>query len=153
MSAANHFTARLGTLDYGHWTALALLGYWSPWLTHPAGALRFNGFELAEWTTFLPGVRDGSLPVTRLSFLIPLACLVLLLGIAAARSKSMPALRWGLMLLALLCSYGVFPSYPYILTAYRDPEFRLQFLVACAALLGLGLTFFLKAGWLDVLQI
>src|SRR6185436_5919146 len=67
---------------------LALIGYWTPWLTHPVAALRLNGFELSEWVTFLPGVRDGSLPFNRLAFLIPLACLALLLSITASHFRS-----------------------------------------------------------------
>src|SRR5437870_3045187 len=69
------------------WLALllALVGYWLPWLTAPAAALRLNGYELSEWITFLPGVRDGSLPLNRLVFLLPLACLALLFALAAAR--------------------------------------------------------------------
>src|SRR5258706_7220944 len=62
---------------------LALFGYWLPWLTHPSAALRLNGYELSEWITYLPGVRDGSLPLSRLVFLLPLGCLALLLGLAA----------------------------------------------------------------------
>src|SRR5260221_287867 len=62
---------------------LALIGYWLPWLTHPVAALRLNGYELSEWVTYLPGVRDGSLPLSRLLFLLPLSCLALLLGLAA----------------------------------------------------------------------
>ena len=68
--------------------ALAVAGYWLPWLTHPAAALRLNGYELSEWVTFLPGVRDGSLPLSRLVFLIPLACLALLCGLVAAQPAS-----------------------------------------------------------------
>src|SRR5207245_1175929 len=62
---------------------LALVGYWLPWLTHPAAALRLNGYELSEWVTYLPGVRAGSLPLSRLEFLLPLGCVALLLGLAA----------------------------------------------------------------------
>src|SRR5258708_34443636 len=69
---------------------LALFGYWLPWLTHPAAALRLNGYELSEWVTFLPGVRDGSLPLGRLVFLLPLGCLALLLGLAATWQVSPP---------------------------------------------------------------
>src|SRR5258706_12494313 len=75
---------------------LALVGYWLPWLTHPAAALRLNGYELSEWVTFLPGVRDGSLPLSRLLFLLPLGCLALLLGLAA----TWPAARAGQLLAA-----------------------------------------------------
>ena len=77
---------------------LALVGYWLPWLTHPAAALRLNGYELSEWVTFLPAVRDGSSPLTRLVFLLPLAALALLCGLAAARpatTLSLPPLGDG----------------------------------------------------------
>src|SRR5258707_12161641 len=63
---------------------LALVGYWLPWLTHPVAALRLNGYELSEWVTYLPGVRDGSLPLSRLLFLLPLSCLALLLALASS---------------------------------------------------------------------
>ena len=66
--------------------AAALVGYWSPWLTHPAAALRLNGYELSEWITFLPDVRTGNLALSRLLFLLPLACLALLLALVATRT-------------------------------------------------------------------
>src|SRR6185369_540532 len=139
--------------------ALALVGYWLPWLTHPVAALRLNGYELSEWVTFLPGVRDGSLPLTRLVFLLPLGCLALLLAIAASwqpphpiqvlatssepprppaprsgLAAMLPVIRswggWGLLLLSLVCAFTVFPPYPYLLTAYADPEYRAQLFIA-----------------------
>ncbi len=167
---------RLRTLDFGPRTSLglrtlsvllALIGYWTPWLTHRAAALRLNGYELSEWVTFLPGVRDGSLPFNRLAFLIPLACLALLLGIAASRFRpTAPSpsswlrakwprsvIGWVLLGLAVLCCYTVFPPYPYIFRAYADPEFQLQFFVALATLFGLILTLYLPVGLNTVLQI
>lgn len=146
---------------------LALIGYWTPWLTHRAVALRLNGYELSEWVTFLPGVRDGSLPFNRLAFLIPLACLALLLGIAASRFRPTATppsswlrlkwprsiIGWVLLVLAALCCYTIFPPYPYLLTAYADPEFQLQFFVALATLFGLILTLYLPVGLNTVLQI
>jgi hypothetical protein len=135
--------------------ALALLGFWMPWLTHPAAALRMNAFELSEWVTFLPGVRTGEAGFGRLSFLAPSACLALLFAIASARTRAMQSRRWreallphsligwGWLALALLCVATVFPYYPYILSAYANPEFQTQFFVACAALLGVVLVFLL----------
>ena len=147
--------------------ALALLGYWSPWLTHPAASLRLNGYELSEWVTFLPGVHNGSLALSRLSFLVPLACLSLILSITASLTASprpRPAslfwprwpsalLGWILLFLALLCSAALFPAYPYILTAYKDPEFQFQFFIACAIPFGILLTFYLPTELKDLLQI
>jgi hypothetical protein len=151
---------------------LALTGYWLPWLTHPAAALRFNGYELSEWVTFLPGVRDGSLPLSRLVFLLPLACLALLCGLVAARPAStlvlpplgaaarqppapprrglgtmLPAVAdptgWVLLGLGLLLAFTVLPPYPYLLTAYADAEYQTQFFAAVLTLLAWALVAYL----------
>jgi hypothetical protein len=125
----------------------ALAGYWSPWLTHPAVALRLSGFDLAEWVTFLPGVRDGSLPLTRLVFLLPLACLALLLGLAAQASPRREGWRiwlpgslwaWGLWLLAGVCALLVLPPYEAFRNREYWPEYQTQFWAACAALAGVA---------------
>ena len=163
--------------------AAALVGYWSPWLTHPAAALRLNGYELSEWITFLPGVRSGDLPLSRLLFLLPLACLALLLVLVATRLTSpmtlpplgeaarqptraarpragwaaaLPALAgpwaWALLLAAGVCAFTLFPPYPYLLTALRDPEFQGQFFVASLTLVGLIIVGYLPTPLKDALQ-
>jgi hypothetical protein len=152
---------------------LALVGYWLPWLTHPVAALRLNGYELSEWVTYLPGVRDGSLPLSRLLFLLPLGCLALLLAAASSwqapqpprlltttappvapaerggLADLLPGIRgwsgWGLLALSLVCAFTVFPPYPYLLTAYADNEYRGQLFVA-----GLGVVLLLLALYLPV---
>jgi len=154
--------------------ALALIGYWLPWLTHPAAALRLNGYELSEWVTFLPGVRDGSLPLGRLVFLLPLGCLALLLGLAATWQVSppprlltpapinpaptgprsglnalLPSIRgaggWSLLLLGLVCAFTVFPPYPYLLTATAYPEYRTQLFAASLGVVLLLLALYLPS--------
>jgi hypothetical protein len=153
---------------------LALVGYWLPWLTAPAAALRLNGYELSEWVTYLPGVRDGSLPLSRLLFLLPLACLALLLALAASRSADAPPIYilggepqsprprparprtglaallpvaglggWVLLIVGAVCALVVVPPYPYFLTAYADPEYRLQLFVALFSLVALLLALYL----------
>jgi hypothetical protein len=135
--------------------ALALFGFWQPWLALPAGALQLNAYELSEWVEFLPGVFIGALPFDRLTFLIPCACLTVLFGLAAARlRRAAPrgwfsalwpdtALGWGLLLLAGLSAAAVFPYYPYLLSAYADPEFQAQFFIACTATLAVPLALLL----------
>ncbi|MCS6909370.1 MAG: hypothetical protein NZM11_02200 [Anaerolineales bacterium] len=144
---------------------LALFGYWQPWLALPAGALQPNAYELSEWVEFLPGVFTGALPFDRLTFLVPCACLTVLFGLAAARvrraaprdwlSALLPdsALGWVLLALAGLSVAAVFPYYPYLLSAYADPEFQAQFFLACIALLAVPLALLLPdevAGFVQI---
>src|SRR5439155_11338744 len=104
---------------------------------------RLNGYELSEWVTYLPGVRAGSLPLSRLEFLLPLGCVALLLGLAATwpvalsapllsafpgapapsaprggLNALLPAVRgwagWGLLLLSLLCLFTICPPFPFL---------------------------------------
>ena len=159
---------------------LALVGYWSPWLTHPIAALRLNGYELSEWVTFLPGVRDGSLPLSRLLLLLPLACLSLLFGLVASRvppalslvpfgsaprlpeaprrglaaalPRLVPGWGWPLVLIGAVCALVIFPPYPYLLTAYADREYQGQLFVAAATLVGLLVTLYLPVDLKDALQ-
>jgi len=141
---------------------VALAGYWSPWLTHPVAALRLSGYDLAEWVTFLPGVRDGSLPLGRLIFLLPLACLALLLGLAAHAGPRRRGWRgwlpasaggWALWALAGVCGLLVLPPYEAFLNREYWPEYQTQFGVACAAMAGAaasGLAPRRAIGWLQV---
>ncbi|MGQ0600767.1 MAG: hypothetical protein ACT4QE_03620, partial [Anaerolineales bacterium] len=136
-----------------------LLGYWMPWLALPAAALQLNAYELSEWVTFLPSVQLGEVAFNRLSFLIPAACLALLFALASAQMRS-PSRRiifaiwpdsilgWALLVCAGLSVAAVFPYYPYVLTAYKDPEFQTQFFLACAVVLGIVLAFIMPE-WLN----
>ncbi len=156
---------------------LALAGYWLPWLTAPAAALRLNGYELSEWVTFLPSR-------SRLLFLLPLACLAVLLALAASRSADAPPIYilggepqsprprparprsglgtllpvsglggWVLLFLGAVCALVVVPPFPYFLTAYADPEYRVQLFVALFSLVALPLALYLPDQVKAVVQI
>jgi hypothetical protein len=147
--------------------ALAMVGYWAPWLSHQAAALRMNAYELSEWITLLPGVRDGSIPLSRLLLLLPLGSLGLLLSMASARRSPAPFARrrsglvpdvqplfgWILLGLGLLCALLVLPPWPYVVTAYADPEYQGQLFIALAAVLAVLAVAYLPAGLRHALQV
>src|SRR5437773_1531234 len=60
---------------------------------------------------------------------------------------------WLLLLLSLLCLFIVFPPYPYLFTAFGDPEYRAQMLVAGLGGILLVLALYLPADLKSSLQI
>lgn len=121
--------------------ALAWVGYFAPWAPHHVAALSLSGFDLAEWATFLPGVRDGSLSFGRLHFLAPLAALAVLspivaLGAFSNTERLRRAFAFGAALTGLVGAAAIFPPYPLTLSAASDPELRPQLLLGLLALGG-----------------
>jgi hypothetical protein len=112
---------------------LAWLGYFSPWVWPAPGALRLSAHDLVEWMTFVQTVRDGTYRVTRLDLLWPLAGIALLsaLSVPVFQRPDPPSARRPLavvwLALALLAAFLILPAYPFVLTAYRDPELAPQF--------------------------
>ncbi len=127
--------------------AAAWLGYFSPWLWPVPAALRLSAHDLVEWMTFVQTVRDGTFPVTRLDLLWPLSGIALLtaLSISLFQSPSnAPApfdrfsvffrpINLGCLALALFASFLILPAYPFLITAYRDPELAPQFWLGIAS--------------------
>lgn len=115
--------------------ALAVVGYWAPWLPQKSAALRLSGFELAEWVTLLPEVMFDESPVGRLTFLAPLACLAVLGPLAAPRHtawwKASPPVVAG-----LIFGLAILPPYPLILDSLNDPQLRTQLALALLTIAG-----------------
>jgi hypothetical protein len=121
---------------------LSIWGYFSPWLAARPAGLQLSAHDLVEWLTFVQTVRDGTFPVSRLDMSLPLAGLAILVALTPAfyiagrpprgRLLIMAPFLAGAWLLALLA----LPPYPFVLTAYRDPELQPQFWlsVLCAVL-------------------
>jgi hypothetical protein len=116
----------------------------APWVDRPAAALVLTAPDLAEFVKFLPEVRDGSLKVHRLLFLLPLFVATLGLVLTAnARRLAYPRwVRWPVLVIAVLLSLALLPPVwsPAVLLS---AEFRLQTL-ACLLCLGLVAV----SGWL-----
>jgi hypothetical protein len=117
---------------------LAALGAsFAPWVARPAAALMLTAPDLAEFVKFLPEVRDGSLRVHRLLFLLPLFVATFALPlVVTSRRLTYPCLvRWSVLVFVIPLSLTLLPPVwsPAVLLS---AEFRLQ-TVACLVCLGL----------------
>lgn len=111
--------------------AVALVGYWRPWVPHKAAGLALTAWDLTEWIKFLPAWRAGTLNIQREAFYLPLIVSGLALALVAARLRSRLA-RWGLRALGGILCLLVLPAYELLLTAYRGGEGQGQFFLALA---------------------
>ena len=120
--------------------ALALIGYWGPWVNHKTAALVLSGLDMAEFVKFLPGVRAGAEPMIReLFYLPPLAAALCLALTGSNRPWRYPLWARAIMvIIAIALAVTVLPPYPFILQALDSDEFRRQFLMAagCLAIIG-----------------
>ena len=120
--------------------ALAVIGYWGPWVNHKTAALVLSGLDMAEFVKFLPGVRDGSeFMIRELFYLPPLAAALCLALIGSSRLWRYPLWARAIMvIIAIALAVTVLPPYPFILQALDSDEFRRQFLMAagCLAIIG-----------------
>ena len=135
--------------------AVLWLGYFSPWVTATPVALRLSAHDLVEWLTFVQTVRDGTFPVSRLDLSLPLAGIALLAPFVPTLFDShTPKRRFLLnsvyLLLGLFAAFLILPAFPYVLTAYNDPELGPQFwlgIVTGLSAIPLAVFAFLRPAW------
>jgi hypothetical protein len=104
---------------------LLLAGHLAPWAAHRTAALTLSGHELAVFTNFTPGAGI----FLNEWFYLPLWAATLLLALVAGQLK-----EWSNRLLVALLSMGIaslgLPGYPQMLTAFREPDYQLQFFIS-----------------------
>lgn len=107
---------------------LAIVGYWGPWVDHPAAALVIPGFDLAEYVKFLPEVRAGTVAVARELFYLPATAAGLCLALTVGRlRRRLPT--WLAVLLAILAAWlalVVAPPPDFILRFPQDAALRAE---------------------------
>ncbi len=138
---ANIQLSRLPTI--GRWVLLTglLLGAvgasFAPWVVRPPAALVLTAPDLAEFVKFLPEVRDGSLRVYRLFFLLPLFVTTLALSVVVTACKPVYPrwVRWPVLFTVIPLSLTLLPPVwsPAVLLS---AEFRPQ-TIACTLCLSL----------------
>jgi hypothetical protein len=113
--------------------ALALIGYCLPWMITPASSLSLGAYDLAEWSSLHPLVRQ-TVPFlwTTLALRIPLAILGILLAAYIRKISDQIPIA---ILCLLLTAIALLPPLEFF-TIYRDdPNYRQQFTLASFALI------------------
>lgn len=129
---------------------LILIGYWAPWVDHPAAGLVQNGFDLSEFVKFMPQVKSGSERLVRWLFFLPLSTVALGLSLLA---QAMPGSRrhWlhpGLVAVSLVLLIVLIPPYPYTLQRLLGDEFRARTILALVSWTAFLLTLAWGRRWL-----
>ena len=116
---------------------LALIGYWGPWVNHKAAALVLSGLDMSEYVKFLAEVKQGTKPVVRELFYLPLLAAALCLALLSADERANYSLwmRRLMLIAAIALALIVLPAYPFILQAPASAEFRWQFASSVLCLL------------------
>lgn len=91
--------------------ALAVVGYFGPWIPHQTAALTVAGAELAWFAKFFPQVREGVVAVRRELFGTPLIAAAVLLGLWTRGVNLRPLVRRGAIALAVLIALAALPIY------------------------------------------
>jgi hypothetical protein len=83
--------------------ALAIAGYFGPWVNHKTAALVLTGQDMGEFVKFLPEVRSGVAPMIREFFYLPpFAAALGLILLMANKQFAYPLVVRSVMLLAVL---------------------------------------------------
>jgi hypothetical protein len=106
-------------------TLLLLVGHFAPWAAHKTAALTLSAHELAVFTHFTPGAgiflnQRFNLPI----WVAALLCAILAGLIGGWVNRAIA----GLVCVGL-ASLGL-PGYPELLTAYKVPDYQLQFYIS-----------------------
>jgi hypothetical protein len=131
-------TPKKGRIGWGSLAALltAWIGLWGAWLPHRVASLRVNAIDLAEWATFLPDVRTGTLRLAPDTLRLALGLAVIGLTVSASSVTSRRWIRWATLGLGLIPGLLMLPPYPSVLQLWWSDSYGLRFTVASVTILG-----------------
>lgn len=128
--------------------SLALIAYCLPWLLNPGVSLSYGVYDLAEWTSLHPAVRESSPPLL-LTLILRLPLIYVTAIVAFSQLPVLPRAAFvTIIMVALLPPLEFFTQYS------GDPNYRQQFALSIVALLvgGIGLSGFLVP-WYPAIRI
>ena len=112
--------------------AFAVIGYFLPWVLTPASSLSLGAYDLAEWSSLHPIIRQ-TIPFlwTALALRIPLAILGILLAAYVNKSFHRPSIT---IICILVTAIALLPPLEFFTTYRDDPNYRQQFVIALLTL-------------------
>ena len=111
---------------------LAVVGYLLPWVITPAQSLSMGAYDLAEWTSLHPVVRQ-TLPFlwTTLALRVPLAILGILLAAYVASTLYRRILG---LLIVFITAIALLPPLEFFTIYRNDPNYQQQLFLVIATL-------------------
>jgi hypothetical protein len=132
------------------WLFIAVIAYYLPWVFHKTAALTANAYDLAEWVSIHPEVRNGNPPL-----LAPFLLRVVLVGLAVLfalqAAKKSGWIHWLYVAMAWVLVITLLPPLEFFRGSFDDPNYRQQFALSLGALIGvvgIAVGFHRKMGWL-----
>lgn len=118
---------------------IALVGCFIPWIVVPVGGLQMGAYDLAEWSSLVPAVRQAApFMWPALALRLPLAFVGVLFSLYTAQNH-----RGWAVTIAIVTAIALLPPLEFF-TIYRDDaNYRQQFIIAVGTLIigimGIGL--------------
>lgn len=111
--------------------ALAVSGYFGPWVGHKTAALTRTGFELSEFAKLFPQVQSGAVRIIRAFLFTPPIAAGLALSALIYRHRCGNLVRVAGTIFGVLLALTAVPPYEYL----GDPRYRGQLAMAAGGLL------------------
>ena len=122
---------------------LALVAYAIPWVVNPSIGLTLTAYDLAEWTSLHPEVRNESPALlTSLLLRLPLMCLAIIVGFAAPTPPLRSSAWWLALVFVLFLVASALPPLEFFIEARNDTNYQQQFFLTVGAFVSglIGLT-------------
>jgi hypothetical protein len=112
---------------------VALIGYFLPWVLTQASSLSLGAYDLAEWSSLHPVVRQ-TVPFlwTTLALRVPFAIVGILLATHIRNVTGSPTLA---IIILLVTAIALLPPLEFFTTYRDDPNYRQQFTIILLTLI------------------